>query len=92
MRAKTWAKVLARLTQAEARIDALASSEDERAYDRAVDRQIAALGRVLKAAAPDLPAVAAKIALIARHQAWELRFGEAAFAALEDDVRRLGGA
>ncbi|HEX8584347.1 MAG TPA: hypothetical protein VF680_08050 [Allosphingosinicella sp.] len=87
-----WEKAVARLARAEEAIGALADSADERAYDRAVGRQIAALPRVLKALAPDLGAVGAKIGLIPRHQAWELRFGEAAFAALEKDVRRLAAA
>ena len=84
-----WEKAVARLARAEEAIGALADSADERAYDRAVGRQIAALSRVLKAPAPDLAAVGAKIGLIARHQAWELSFGEAAFAVLEADVRQL---
>jgi hypothetical protein len=91
VRVKAWGRAVERLARAEAAIGALAHSEDERAYDRAVDRQIAALGRVLEAAAPDLLAVGVKIGLIVRHQAWELGFGEAAFAVLEADVGRLGG-
>jgi DNA-binding FrmR family transcriptional regulator len=89
VRVKAWGRAVERMARAEAQIAALAHSEDEDAYDRAVDRQIAALGRVLEAAAPDLLAVGAKIGLIARHQAWELGFGEAAFGVLEADVRRL---
>jgi hypothetical protein len=88
---KAWRKAFARLTSAQAEIDALAHSPDEDAYDRAVDRQNAARGRVLRAPAPDLAAVGVKIALIAAEQAWELSFGEAAFAVLAEDVRRLGG-
>ncbi|HEY0085020.1 MAG TPA: hypothetical protein VGB65_03830 [Allosphingosinicella sp.] len=84
-----WEKAVARLARAEGAIRALADSAELRAYDRAVGRQIAALSRVLKAPAPDLAAVGAKIALIARHRAWELRYGEPAFTALEEDVRRL---
>jgi hypothetical protein len=87
-----WEKAVARLARAEEAIGALADSADERAYDRAVGRQIAALSRVPKAPAPDLPAVGAKIGLIARRQAWELRFGAAAFGSLEYDVRRLAAA
>ncbi|HZG08731.1 MAG TPA: hypothetical protein VEZ70_07125 [Allosphingosinicella sp.] len=87
--AKAWAKALARLKHAEAQIAALAHSEDEDAYDHAVDRQIAALSRVLTARAPDLSAVAWKIGLIARHAAWELDCGAAALAVLQDDVLRI---
>jgi hypothetical protein len=92
VRATSWAKSLARLTRAQAQIAALAHPSDEDAYDRAVGRQNAALGRLLKAPAPDLRAVGVKIGLIRTEQAWELRFGDAAFEALEADVRRLGGA
>jgi hypothetical protein len=83
---------MGRLERAQGAIDALASTEDEDAYDRAVGRQIAALSRALKAAAPDLEGAARKLDLIARHSAWELSFGDAAFAVLGEDLRRLGGA
>jgi hypothetical protein len=89
---EAWARAVDRLACAETTIAALAHSDDQDAYDEAVDRPIAVLGRVLEAAAPDLQGVAAKIALPDRHQAWELRFGEAAFVGLEDDVRRLAAA
>ena len=85
-----WAQAVERLACAEAEIEALAQCEEEEAYDNAVDRQIAALSRLLTAPAPDLAAAAWKIDLIARHAAWELTCGEAAFAALGEDVRRLG--
>jgi hypothetical protein len=91
LRREAWANASACLARAEAEIDALAHSPDEDAYDLAVDQQIAALSQVLEAAAPDLAAVGAKIALIARHSAWELGCGEAALAVLGEDVRRLGG-
>jgi hypothetical protein len=75
----------------EAGVAALAQSEDEEAYDRAVGRQIAALGRVLRAPAPDGAAAAWKLELIAAHQAYELGCWDAAVAALAADVRRLAG-
>ena len=71
-----WEKAVARLARAEEAIGALADSAEGRAYDRAVGRRTAALSRVLNALAPDLAALGAKIGLIARHQAWELSFGE----------------
>jgi hypothetical protein len=89
--ANTWEKALARLTRAQAEIAALAHTLDQDAYDRALGRQNAALGRLLKAPAPDLGAVGVKIGLIRAEQAWELRFGDAAFVVLAEDVRRLGG-
>jgi DNA-binding FrmR family transcriptional regulator len=91
-RAAAWAKAVARLERAQGVLDALGATADEEAYDAAVGRQNAALARVLRAAAPDLAAVGAKIALIAAEQAWELSFGAAAFARLGADVRRLDGA
>jgi hypothetical protein len=90
VRAAAWQKALARLTRVQAEIAALAHTGDEDGYDWGVGRQNAALGRVLKAPAPDLAAVAVKIGLIRAEQAWELRFGEAALEVLEADVRRLG--
>jgi hypothetical protein len=84
-----WSLALERFARAEAAIAALAQSEDQDAYDEAVDRQIAALSHLLGSPAPDLPAVGLKLALIARHAAWELDCGETAFAALAQDIDRL---
>ncbi|HEY7811135.1 MAG TPA: hypothetical protein VIA98_12220 [Allosphingosinicella sp.] len=89
VRSAAWAKALARLRRAEAEISALAHSDDQDAYDEAVGRQNVALGRLLKAPAPDLAAIGLKVDLIAAEQAWELTFGNAAFTALREDVRRL---
>ena len=89
MRVERWRKALSRFERAEAEIDALAHSEDEEAYDRAVGRQIAALGRLLRSPAPDLGAAGEKLDLIVRHSAWELSFGESAFAVLGEDLKRL---
>jgi hypothetical protein len=82
VRVKAWDKAFQRLTRAQAEIAALARTSDEDACGRAVGRQNAALGRLLKAPAPDLRAVGVKIGLIRAEQAWELRFGGAAFAVL----------
>jgi hypothetical protein len=48
-----------------------------------------AVERVLLAPAPDLPALAAKVALAVDEQAWELPEGEAAMARLKADSARL---
>ena len=84
-----WQRALARYTRAEAEIEALKHSEDEDLYDRAVDRQITTLGRLLKAPAPDLAAAALKLDLIVRHVAWELRYSDAAFSVLLADLQRF---
>ncbi|HEX8584341.1 MAG TPA: hypothetical protein VF680_08020 [Allosphingosinicella sp.] len=76
-------------TKAEAHLTALAHSNDEALYDRAVDSQIAALARLMAAPAPDLPAAAWKLDLFERHLVWELDFGEDALAVLRADLRRL---
>jgi hypothetical protein len=86
-----WSKALARYARAEAGLEGVAHSEDDEAYDRALGGHNAALARLLRAPAPDLAAVAAKLDLILRHQVFELNFGEASLAALRRDVRRFAG-
>jgi hypothetical protein len=54
------------------------------AFNRAVER-------VLLVPAPDLAALAAKVALAVDEQAWELPDGEAAMARLKADAARLSG-
>jgi thiamine pyrophosphokinase len=54
-------------------------------HDRAVEH-------LLLAPAPDLPALAAKIALLTDQQAWELPRGDACLEALEADAMRLSTA
>ena len=54
-------------------------------HDRAVEH-------LLLVPAPDLPALAAKIALLADQQAWELPRGEACVAAVVRDTRTLAAA
>jgi hypothetical protein len=84
-----WAKALARYAQAQAALDALAHTEDDDLYGRALGRHSAALARLLRAPAPDLGAVAGKLDLITRHHVSELAFGGASMAALRRDVLRL---
>ena len=49
----------------------------------------AALGRLLRTPAPDIPALATKIALAVDHEVGTLTGGERCLAALEADARRL---
>jgi hypothetical protein len=90
-RAAAWAKAAALYARAEAELEAVAHTEDDDLYDRALGRHNAALARLLRAPAPDLAAVLRKLDLILRHQVFELSFGEAAFAALRADVQGLAG-
>jgi hypothetical protein len=70
-------------------VEAAGRGDDDALYDRALGRHNAALARLLRTAAPDLGAVAAKLDLILRHGVFELNFGEASLAALRRDVRRF---
>ena len=51
--------------------------------------RLAALRRLLRTPAPDLPALALKIALIVDNEAWDLTGAEPCLAALKTDARRL---
>jgi hypothetical protein len=86
-----WSRSLALFARAEAELEAVAHTEDDAVYDRALGRHNAALAKLLKAPAPDLAAAAGKLELIVRHQVFELTFGAAALAALARDLRRLAG-
>ena len=86
---RRWNRALAAFTRADARIQALEGTADDDAFNRAADRHDRALERLLLAPAPHLAALAEKLALARRHQAWELRSGDAAMAALEQDAVRL---
>jgi hypothetical protein len=72
-------------------LEAVAHVEEDGPYDRALGQHNAALARLLRTAAPDLPAVAEKLDLILRHSVFELSFGEASLAALQRDIRRFAG-
>jgi ferric-dicitrate binding protein FerR (iron transport regulator) len=52
-------------------------------------RRLAALRRLLRAHAPDLPAFALKVALAVDNEAWELTGAEPCLAAFKADARRL---
>jgi hypothetical protein len=84
-----WSTALALYARAEGELEALAQTQDDDVYGRALGRHSAALAKLLSAPAPDLAAAAGKLQLIVRHQVFELRFGEACFAALARDLRRL---
>ena len=90
-RLSPWQKALARYARAAAGLEAVGHTEDDDLYDRALGRHNAALARLLRAAAPDLEAVAEKLDFILRHSVFELSFGEASLAALRRDVRRFAG-
>jgi hypothetical protein len=84
-----WDRAAALYARAEAGLEAVAHTEDDDRYDRALGRHNAALARLLRTPAPDLAAVARKLDLILRHTVFELTFGEACLAALQRDVRRF---
>jgi hypothetical protein len=97
-----WESALAALRAAEAEMAAFkaaeptdVSFEQQWALDEAFSDLVVgynrAVERVLLAAAPDLGALAAKVALAVDEQAWELPEGEAAMARLKADSRRLAG-
>jgi hypothetical protein len=90
VRRECWRRAVGVWERAQAEIGGLAQSEDEGAYDDAVERQIGALGWVLGAAAPDGEAVVWKLELIASQRVFELDCWEGAVVVLKGDVRRLG--
>ncbi|HYN46824.1 MAG TPA: hypothetical protein VES64_09045 [Allosphingosinicella sp.] len=99
-----WTRALAAFRRAEARLAAFRQAETRlppaaRAFpacepleERFNDLECARLGtlrRLLRAPAPDLPALARKIALAIDDQAWELTGAGPCLAALKADARRL---
>jgi len=86
-----WERAAAGYARAVLGLERVAHTEDDDLYDRALGRHNAALSRLLRAAAPDLGAVAEKLELIVRHSVFELSFGEAALEALRRDVRGFAG-
>ena len=97
-----WARALGAFRAAEAALRAVAqasaggSFEAEEAlegeYDRALDAHHAALRRLLSLPAPDLAALAVKIALTIDHEVATLSGAAACPAALRRDAQRLAGA
>jgi hypothetical protein len=99
-----WTRALAAFRRAEARLAAFRQAEAQlppaaRAFpacepleERFNDLECArldALRRLLRAPAPDFPALARKIELTIDDQAWELTDSEPFLAALKTDARRL---
>ena len=99
-----WDRALAAFGRAEAKLAAFRAAiealpAERRAFpacepldDRFDDLEcarLARLRRLLRAPAPDLPALALKIDLVVADQAWELTGAEDSFAALKADARRL---
>ena len=84
-----WTRALACFRRAEAAVRALEGGPDEAAFDRALTRFNAALRRLLRTPAPDLAALAAKIAAAVDHETRELAFAPLCFAGLRHDADRL---
>jgi hypothetical protein len=94
-----WQRALARLEAAEAEVRAVArltaggTAEEEEAlqevYDDRLGAHSAALVRLMKVRAPDLPALALKIELAIDEEVGSLRGGELCLAMLKRDLRRL---
>lgn len=94
-----WRQALTRLEAAEADVRAVArltaggTVEEEEAlqevYDARLGEHSAALLRLMKVRAPDLPALALKIELAIDQEVGSLSGGELCLAALKSDVRRL---
>jgi hypothetical protein len=95
-----WAAALAALQRAEAEIAAFKRAEPggvsyaaqwelDEAFSDLACAQNAALERLLLAPAPDLAALARKLALAVEEMAWELPEGEASMAMLAADAARL---
>lgn len=94
-----WQRALARLEAAEAEVRAVeratagGTAEEEEAlepvYMALLGEHKAALLRLMKVRAPDLPALALKIELAIDQEVGSLTGGELCLAALKRDVRRL---
>ena len=88
-RAVRWQATLARFRRAEAAVLAAASSDDEDLYDRLGERFERTLRALLRTAAPDLAALAAKLDLAFAHEVATLSGGEACLEAICRDAHRL---
>lgn len=96
-----WRRALAAFEAAEAELRAFerqtagAPWEEQEAieegYGDRLGAMYAALRRLLRLPAPDIPALATKIALAVDHEVGTLDGGEACLAALKRDARRLAG-
>jgi hypothetical protein len=87
--AERWQAALARFRKAEAAILAAASSDDEDLYDRLGERFERSLRALLRTAAPDVAALAAKLDLAFAHEVATLSGGDACLEAIRRDAHRL---
>jgi hypothetical protein len=87
-----WQAALARFRKAEAAILAASSSHDEDLYDRPGERFERTLRALLRTAAPDLAALAAKLDLAFAHDVSTLSGGETCLEAVRRDAHRLARA
>lgn len=86
-----WNEALALFNRADAAVTALEGTSDDDAFNAAADLHDRALERLLLAPAPSVAALARKLSLARRDQAWELPSGDALMHALEQDAFRLAG-
>ena len=99
-----WSRTLAAYPRAEARVAAFKAAEArlpakrrgfpacqalEDEFGRLDSYRLAALRRLFRLDAPDLPALALKLELAVADQAWELDGCESCLAAMAGDARRL---
>jgi hypothetical protein len=84
-----WDRVLSTFRRAERTLAWVAHTEDDALYDRALGGFNRALRALVRAPAPDLAALSAKIDLAVDHEVATLTGGEACMAALKRDARRL---
>jgi hypothetical protein len=86
---RRWQRALAVFNRADAAVTALEGTSDDDAFNAAADAHDRALERLLLAPAPSVAALAAKLRLARRDQAWELPAGDDLMHALEQDAFRL---
>ena len=86
-----WQEALAVFNRADAAVTALEGTSDDDAFNAAADAHDRALERLLLAPAPSVAALAAKLRLARRDQAWELPSGDALMDVMEQDAVRLSG-
>ena len=96
---EAWTRALAGFEEAEAELRAFegrtagAPWDEQEAVERGMEERLdvlePALLRLVLLPAPDLPALATKIALVAEYQVVEITGGEGCLAVLERDARRL---
>lgn len=84
-----WTRALAAFRRAQGRLAAFPAGAPDDPFDDLECARLDALRRLLRAPAPDLPALARKIELTIDDQAWELNGAEPCLAALKADARRL---